>query len=259
MKQKRHAKSKQIILTNHRDLMILRDISFQLPEENILFDEVLLHMADKHSAGECLRFWESPVPFIVLGRVSQENEDLNWNNLAANHIPVLRRSSGGGTVVQGRGCLNYAVVLSKKRAGLADIKSSYQIILGKIIEGLVDLGVDARFFPLSDIALVGTQKKFSGNAQRRGREHILQHGTILYDFPLDEISQYLLMPKDIPEYRYGRSHMDFVCNISIDRKVFKEVLARKFVVQQECNFLDPSEKAVLDHFIKTKEYIVVRA
>ena len=236
--------------------MILRDISFQLPEENILFDEVLLHMADKHQAGECLRFWESPVPFIVLGRASKEHKDLNWDNIEKKCIPVLRRSSGGGTVVQGGGCLNYAVVLSKKREGLSGIKSSYQIILGKIIETLIGLGIDAQFFPLSDIAISGTRRKFSGNAQRRGREHILQHGSILYDFPLDKISQYLLMPKDIPEYRKSRSHLDFVCNAAIDRKRFKDILAQKFAIQKVNNILNQDERIVLDNFIGTKDYVV---
>ena len=46
--------------------MQLRDISFPTPQENIAFDDVLLHLAEKHEAGEYLRFWESPKFLLCL-------------------------------------------------------------------------------------------------------------------------------------------------------------------------------------------------
>ena len=72
------------------------------------------------------------------------------------------------------------------------------------------------------------EKKFSGNAQRRGKHYILHHGTILYKFDLSLISRYLNMPQDIPEYRKGRPHTDFVTNIPIDPRIFKNHLAQGF-------------------------------
>ena len=45
--------------------MILRDISFSKPIDNIIFDEVLFQLAEKEGYGESLRFWESPQDFIV--------------------------------------------------------------------------------------------------------------------------------------------------------------------------------------------------
>ena len=95
--------------------MLLKDISFPTPEVNILFDEVLLFLAEKGQAGEVLRFWESPVPFIVLGRTGKEEDDIYLQKAKEHHIPVLRRASGGGTVLQGKGCLNYSLVLPQNR------------------------------------------------------------------------------------------------------------------------------------------------
>ena len=92
--------------------MQLRDISFPTPQENITFDDVLLNLAEKHEAGEYLRFWESPSVFVVLGRIGRAEIDVNATNTKTDGIPVLRRSSGGGTVVQGPGCLNYSLILS---------------------------------------------------------------------------------------------------------------------------------------------------
>ena len=98
----------------------------------------------------------------------------------------------------------------------------------KAIDALKPLGVEAVFRPISDIAVAGSDKKFSGNAQKRGKNYILHHGTILYDFDLSLIPKYLTIPKDVPDYRQGRSHLDFVTNIPIDPAVFKVNMCRVF-------------------------------
>jgi len=209
--------------------MHLRDFSFPLPQDNIQFDDVLFQLADKHEAGEYLRFWESPAVCVVLGRISREDIDVNNTKVQEDNIPLLRRSSGGGTVLQGPGCLNYSLILSKqKHPDLNDLRKSYEWISNRVIEALRMSGVEAYFRPISDMATGLSEKKFSGNAQRRGKYYILHHGTILYNFDLNLISRYLHMPQDIPEYRQNRPHTDFVTNIAIDPDVFKGNLAKIF-------------------------------
>jgi len=209
--------------------MQLRDISFPTPQENITFDDVLLNLAEKHEAGEYLRFWESPSVFVVLGRIGRAEIDVNATNTKTDGIPVLRRSSGGGTVVQGPGCLNYSLILSKqKHPELNDLRKSYEWISAKVISSLHQAGVEAYFRPISDMATGLNEKKFSGNAQRRGKHYVLHHGTILYDFDLSLISRYLNMPQDIPEYRKHRPHTDFVTNVPIVVQAFKDHLAQAF-------------------------------
>jgi len=186
-------------------------------------------MAETHDAGEYLRFWESSSVFVVLGRIGKADADVNAICAAKDNIPVLRRSSGGGTVLQGSGCLNYTLVLSKQKyPQINDLRKSYEWISAKVIDALRQAGVQAYFRPTSDMATGTGEKKFSGNAQRRGKQYVLHHGTILYDFDLSLISRYLKMPKDIPEYRKDRPHTDFVTNIPIDPAVFKKSLARAF-------------------------------
>ena len=165
--------------------MLLKDISLNTPQENILYDEVLLHLAEEglHGDEEILRFWESEKVFIVLGRIGKAEHDIYMKEAFKNDIPILRRSSGGGTVLQGKGCLNYTFILSKNRnRQLSDLRRSYEVILQPIIHALKRLGKDVQFFPVSDIALAQDRKKISGNSQKRGRRFILHHGTILYDF-----------------------------------------------------------------------------
>jgi len=213
--------------------VLLKDISFPTPQENLSFDDELLRLADKKCNEEYLRFWESSVYFIVLGRIGKQEDDVDLGAAKADGIPILRRSSGGGTVVQGPGCLNYTFVLNKRRhPALNDLRASYAWISAKVIAALRPLEVDAVFRPTSDIALAGSEKKFSGNAQHRGKTHILHHGTILYNFNLDLITRYLSMPKDIPAYRKSRSHKDFITNVAVIPAEFKSALAKAFGCQK---------------------------
>ncbi|MGE0269214.1 MAG: biotin/lipoate A/B protein ligase family protein [Candidatus Omnitrophota bacterium] len=222
--------------------MILRDISFELPEENILFDEVLLQLAEEGRNSDVLRFWESKRCFIVLGRIGRVEEEINREQVKAGHIPVLRRSSGGGTVLQGPGCLNYSLILSKRdNQDVVDLKRSYQYILGKVVNAFKSEGFMAVYLPISDIASEQSLRKFSGNAQKRGRDFILHHGTVLYDFNLDLIERYLSMPKDMPEYRKNRGHLDFVQNIPLGPDRIKEALVREFKANHSQDNVDGQE------------------
>lgn len=226
--------------------MLLKDISLETPEDNVLFDEALFVAAEKNAGGEVLRFWESPMVFIVLGRIGQLDAEVKIPSVKNDGVKVLRRTSGGGTVVQGLGCLNYALILDKKRdPAVGDLRRSYSWVSDKVIASLRPQSVEAVFRPTSDIALSVGEKKFSGNAQRRGKNFILHHGTILYNFDLKLIPRYLQMPKDIPEYRRHRQHSDFVTNISIDPHSFKHELARSFGIRGSTAVLTTQERSMI--------------
>lgn len=233
--------------------MVLKDISLDSPEANVLLDEVLFVSAEKFAGGEVLRFWESPKPFVVLGRIGKEEDDVDFAAVRRDHVPVLRRTSGGGTVVQGPGCLNYTLVLSKGRdQSIGDLRKSYQWISERVIEALALQNQQTVFRPISDIALASGDKKFSGNAQRRGKDFILHHGTILYNFDLALISRYLRMPKDIPDYRRSRPHDDFVVNIPIDPHQFKQDMGRIFAAQTPEPQLTSQQHTLLASLLEKK-------
>ena len=233
--------------------MFLKDLTLKTPQENILYDEVLLHLAEQGRGGEVLRFWESPDIFVVLGKICKEQEDIKIDAVLKDNIPVLRRSSGGGTVLQGQGCLNYALVLSKARdPQIADLRKSYQYILGKVILALKQFDVEAVFCPISDIALAHSLKKISGNAQKRSKQFILHHGTMLYDFDLQSIEKYLKIPNETPEYRQRRPHADFVANVSFNTGAMKNNLKKIFKVTAEESYLNAAEQECLQSFLTTK-------
>jgi len=232
------------------EAMILRDISFKSPVENIVFDEVLLNLAEKGELGETLRFWESGEYFVVLGRISEEEKDVHIDKVTEDNIPVLRRCSGGGTVLQGKGCLNYSLVLSKEKdKELFSIKKSYEYILKKIVDSLKITDVVADYYPISDIALVDGKKKISGNAQKRSKKYILHHGTMLYDFDLKKIEMYLKMPSEVPDYRKKRDHLDFIANVNVSSGDIKKSISEVFCVKGENNILSEIEKKSISDLV----------
>lgn len=201
------------------------DLTLPSLAENLALDEALLLAAESGAGGEILRFWDWPSPAIVLGSGGRIVEDVEEAACAADAVPIVRRASGGGTVLLGRGCLLYTLVLPYERdPELGDIRRSYRLILGRIAQSLaVNVGPIEQA-GISDLALAG--RKFSGTAQQRKRSHVLHHGTLMYDMNLSLIPLYLCEPPRQPEYRAGRSHLAFVTNLPLPHDEIKERLRR---------------------------------
>lgn len=205
--------------------MIYLDLSFPAPVENLACDEALLDAAEEQGGAAVLRLWESPVPFVVLGYANKVAEEVNVPACRELGIPVLRRCSGGGTVVQGPGCLNYAVVLNiAATSELQSITGTNQFVMERTRRALAAvLGKPVTVEGHTDLAT--GDLKFSGNAQRRKREWLLFHGTILLrEFDLSLIARTLLQPPRQPEYRRRRAHGEFVTGLALDRAAVKQAL-----------------------------------
>ncbi len=188
------------------------DLTLPSAAENLALDEALLLEAEAGQGGEVLRLWEWPHPAVVLGSGCVLRDDVDEAACAADGVPVLRRSSGGGTVLLGSGCLLYTLVLACDRSpALGAVRASYGYILERISEALADIVPGVEQAGISDLAAGG--RKFSGNAQQRKRIFLLHHGTLLYNFDLARIGRYLRPPARQPEYRDGRDHLAFVMNL----------------------------------------------
>lgn len=206
------------------------DISLQRPAENLALDEVLLESAETGHRGEALRFWESPRPFVVVGVSQAVRKEAQHRNCEEDHVPILRRCSAGGCVLQGPGCLNYALVLGHEgRPELRTIRDSYCYILGRLAETFQRHGATVHHKGVSDLALGG--KKFSGSSQKRRRHFVLHHGTLLYRFDPDAMERYLHEPEDRPQYRGPRTHRGFIRAIDMTPDLLRQIVCEAFGVQ----------------------------
>ena len=205
--------------------------TFETPEENLACDEALLDLSAQQRDEEILRFWESPRHFVVLGYANRAKAEANLKACELANIPVLRRCTGGGAVLQGPGCLNYGLILRRSASGLLQtIADTNAFVLDRHKRALtVLLGSEIEFLGTSDLALAG--RKFSGNAQRRKGDWILYHGTFLIGFDIRLIDEFLPPPSKQPDYRRGRSHTEFLTNLKTSSVEVKEALQNAWHVK----------------------------
>ncbi len=205
-------------------------LTLDTPAENLALDEALLDAAEAGEIeGGVLRLWEPTTYCVVLGRSSVAEVEVNLEVCRRDHVPVLRRSSGGGTIVAGPGCLMYALVLGfQDHPKLQAIDQAHRFVLGQLSQMLSTDDTPVAPLGTSDLAIrptpTGPWQKFSGNAMRIKRKHVLYHGTLLYDFDLTCLSRWLATPTRTPEYRDERQHTEFVTNLGIKRKTLVETL-----------------------------------
>jgi lipoate-protein ligase A len=188
------------------------------PEEQLTRDWAMFQAVEAGASGSRSRCWETTGPVVVVGRTSRIDEDVILDACREDGVPVVRRFSGGGAVVLGPGCLNYAVALSLvSRPELRHVRASFQFILGRIVAALAIPGLSVA--GETDLALA--LRKVSGNAQRRGRRALLHHGTLLYGFDPGLASRYLREPARQPAYRAGRDHAEFIGTIPLSAEVIR--------------------------------------
>ena len=217
--------------------MRLLDLTLPTAAENLAVEEALLDAAEAGGGGETLRLWEPLTPFVVVGYANQTATEVNLPACEQRGIPVFRRCSGGGTVVQMAGGLNYSLILKiSDRPPLQNITTTNRFIMARNCDAIA--AIDPSRFPQgfsvrghSDLC-VGNLK-FAGNSQRRRRNYLLFHGTLLLNCDLSLMERLLLMPTHQPEYRAHRSHLEFVANLNLPAERIKTALAHAWQAEEE--------------------------
>ena len=202
----------------------LIDLPFGGPAWELACDEALLDSCEAGGLGGAgvLRFWEADEHFVVLGIANKAEMEAD----AAANVPIFRRCSGGGSVLQGPGCLNYSLVLPMQAAPeLANITQTNCYIMKRNRDALVSaLGLDVSIQGYTDLTL--HSRKFSGNSQRRKSRWLLFHGTFLLSCDLELMARVLRPPPRQPEYRARRSHSEFLTTLQVPAAGVKEALCR---------------------------------
>ena len=200
------------------------DVTLAGPEENLACDEVLLDRCEAGELEALLRFWEPTQHFVVVGYANQVSVEVNQDYCRRQSIPILRRCSGGGTVFQAPGILNYSLVLriadSPALAGIAGTNDFVMERHRRALQKLLVATVEKQGH--TDLAIGGL--KFSGNAQRRRKEFLLFHGSFLLNTDIGLIEKVLPLPSRQPDYRAGRTHVHFLMNLKIAAPVLKAAL-----------------------------------
>ena len=211
------------------------DLTFPSPAENLAADEALLDESEAGNGAEILRFWGPREHFVVVGYANKIATEVNLATCGVKGVAVFRRCSGGGTVVQGPGCLNFSLILRITADGPTHgIPTANHFIMRRnrtALESVTGRPVGVRGY--TDLAI--RDHKFSGNSQRRRKHFLLFHGTFLLDFDLPLINELLPMPSKQPSYREHRSHDRFLMNLKVSPEKVKTALRQAWKAEEELN------------------------
>ncbi len=213
------------------------DISLPTVEENLALDEALLELAHEgRSQATCVRTWMAAEPAVVLGSSSRIDAEIDPQACAAAGVRVVRRPSGGATVVLGPGCLMWSVI-TPYAEGVPPIEAIHAAMLEPLAAAINDAlptpgsrRVARR--GTSDLAVFtdcdATERKVSGNALRVRRHGVLYHGTLLDSFDLGLVGTVLRHPPREPDYRSRRPHGEFLANLGLGRERLEQIVRAAF-------------------------------
>lgn len=200
--------------------------------EALALDEALLEEAHEGLRQvRVVRVWEAPVPVVVVGSSSRVEEEVDLAACAAAGVPVLRRPSGGATVILGPGCLMWSVIEAFP-LGVPAVERIHEAMLGPLATALSEGSAAVVRVGTSDLALAGAReedaRKVSGNALRVRRHGVLYHGTLLDSFDIGLAGRLLRHPPREPGYRVRRPHEAFLANLGMGRSRLERLVRGAF-------------------------------
>lgn len=181
------------------NILHLRDYSIH---DQLRLEEDLLRQDDRNF---CLINVGSP-PTIVMG-ISGKAETLVHLDQLPPSIPILRRFSGGGTVIVDENTVFLTFICNK-----AD--HSFQPYPEPILRWAESVLAPATpGLKLRENDFVFGEKKCGGNALYIKKDRWLLHTSFLWDYESSRMNL-LKHPAKTPAYRAGRLHEEFVCRLS---------------------------------------------
>eukprot|EP00903_Cladosiphon_okamuranus_P015962 g14744.t1 len=151
-------------------------------------------------------------PTVVLGISGKPDKMCNLELIQRDKVPLIKRFSGGGTVIVDGGTIFASLVMNQGdvpecKPFPREIMDWSRGIYGPAFQSIatksgVELGLRENDYVFGDL-------KFGGNAQAITKGRWLHHTSFLWDFdPANML--YLQMPEKRPQYRGDRDHQAFL-------------------------------------------------
>ena len=241
------------------------------PYSNMAIDEAILAGYLKNST-PTFRIYSWKIPSLSFGSAQKPEDDLDLEECARRGVPFVRRITGGGAILHDDE-LTYSLVCSKEDiTGGETILGSFRAICSFLINFYKKLELEPKF-AIEDRApgdklgvpsafcfaakekydIVVGAKKLGGNAQKRTREAIFQHGSIPIRFDME---------KSAPLFKKRPANNGITClaelvSDKLDRKNLVELLKKSFEESLGVNLVEsgltPEEEEIF-HRLKSEKY-----
>jgi Lipoate-protein ligase A len=166
------------------------------PLMHLALDQVLAEEVGEGRRRPTLRFWEWASPAVVIGSFQSVKNEVDAENAEKYGFRVVRRISGGGAMfVEPAGAVTYSIYAPVDLVQGMSFADSYAFFDEWAVQALQELGIDATYVPLNDIA--SPTGKIGGAAQKRlGNGGVLHHVTMAYDMDGDRMAEVLRIGRE---------------------------------------------------------------
>lgn len=166
------------------------------PLTHLALDQVLLEEVGAGRRRPTLRIWEWAGPAVIIGSFQSLRNEVDLEAAERYGIEVVRRISGGGAMfVEPGNSITYSLYVPGSLVDGLSFERSYSFLDDWVLGALRELGVDATYQPLNDIA--SPQGKIGGAAQKRlAGGAVLHHATMSYDIDADKMLQVLRIGRE---------------------------------------------------------------
>ncbi len=179
---------------------------------NMGIDNAIAEFVSKNYSDPTLRLYSWISPVVTVGYFQKVSETVNTGCCNDSNIDIIRRVTGGGTVLHNKEITYSFIVPIKNKIIPEEIEGSFRGIIDPIIAALKESGINASFKPVNDIHVNG--KKISGSAQTRKHGVILQHGTIILDIDRSMFTGCLKFDKEKLAQKGVSDPLDLITSVS---------------------------------------------
>ncbi|KAI8614420.1 hypothetical protein BC830DRAFT_1169459 [Chytriomyces sp. MP71] len=155
------------------------------PWINLAFEEWLFRRPSFAASPNTLYLWRNQ-PCVVIGRNQNPWKECNVPLLRQRNIPIVRRRSGGGTVVHALGNTNYTCFMPRD-------EFNRDFSAGIVARALHQLDIPGETNIRHDIVVHGM--KVSGSAFKVVQERAYAHGTMLISSDLGDLGVQIKSPR----------------------------------------------------------------
>jgi lipoate-protein ligase A len=158
-------------------------------------DDVLVDEVSAGRRGPTLRIWEWASPAVVIGRFQSLRNEVDMDAARRHGIEVVRRISGGGAMfIEPGNTITYSIFAPIGMVEGMGFEQAYALMDAWVLAALGELGIQAWYQPLNDIA--SPAGKIAGAAQARRGRAVLHHVTMAYDIDAEKMLQVLRIGRE---------------------------------------------------------------
>jgi len=166
------------------------------PAMHMALDQVLAEAVGEGTRRPTLRIWEWGAPAVVIGSFQSLRNEVDPEGAERHGITVVRRISGGGAMfIEPGNTITYSLTVPASLVEGLSFERSYAFLDDWVLGALRELGIEATYVPLNDIA--SPAGKIAGAAQKRlANGAVLHHVTMAYDIDATKMLEVLRIGRE---------------------------------------------------------------